>query len=52
MNPHLPPDEAIVAGVEDRKERCEAFGDVVGVEDSDFGGLLESAWSHHGDVHP
>lgn len=45
-------DQAVVAGVEDREKWREEFGDVVGVEDRDFGGLLESARPHHRDVHP
>lgn len=43
---------AVLASVEHRVVAFEALGDVVGVEDGHFGGGLEAAGAHHGDVHP
>ena len=45
-------DPAVTAGVQHRVMLGEAVGDVVGVEDRDFGGALQAACAHHPDVHP
>ena len=44
--------QILVAAIEHGEERLEAFGDVVGVEDGDPGGLGESTRAHHADIHP
>ena len=44
--------QTLVAGVEDREQAAEFFGDVVGVQDGNFRCLLEAVRTHHGQVHP
>ena len=45
-------DEAAAAFVEHREIIFEALGDVVGVENREFGGAFQAVGSHHADVHP
>ena len=43
---------AVLAFVKNRKMGIEALRHVVGVEDGDLGGVLESRCTHHADIHP
>jgi hypothetical protein len=45
-------DQAGCAAIKNREIVLQAGGDVVGVEDGDFGGLGESVGAHHADIHP
>ena len=45
-------DQPVAAGVQGRVVRCQALGDVVGVEQGDLGRLAQALLAHQGDVHP
>ena len=44
--------KVLIAAVEHREKRLEAFGHVVGIEDGQTGGFGETGRAHHPDIHP